>query len=88
MDYENEINKIEIIHTQNNNTLTINNQLSDTYVQKVTLFNLIGKPVRKWNVTNENQQNISILIDDVSAGIYFVKIATNNGFLNKKIIVK
>lgn len=55
--------------------------LSNLEFQEAVIFNTLGKKVFKSN-------NALIDISSYPKGIYFVKIITNKGFLNKKIIKK
>jgi hypothetical protein len=80
-------NDITILHSQNRNTLVINNKLLDTTVQEVTLFNILGQAVAMWEVENQGQENIQLPIKKVSSGVYIVKIKTSAGVLSKKIII-
>ncbi|MES2544424.1 MAG: choice-of-anchor D domain-containing protein [Bacteroidota bacterium] len=84
---ENNINDIKITHIQNNNTLIINNNLTDTNVKKVTLYSILGSTVKTWDITNDEQTNIAIPIKNIATGTYIAKVETNNGFYNKKIII-
>lgn len=81
-------NDILILHSQNTNALVINNKLLNTTVQDVTLFNILGQSVAKWEVENQGQENIQLPIKKVSSGVYIVKIKTSTGVLSKKIIIK
>jgi hypothetical protein len=80
-------NDITILHSQNRNSLVINNKLLDTTVQEVTLFNILGQAVAMWEVENQGQENIQLPIKKVSSGVYIVKIKTSAGVLSKKIII-
>ncbi|MEQ3690081.1 MAG: T9SS type A sorting domain-containing protein, partial [Flavobacterium sp.] len=79
-------NGVNIIFTQNNNTLSIKNNLSDTTIQKIHLFNLLGQNIETWDVSDEIQQNISVSMDHFDIGTYIVKTVTTNGDYSKKII--
>ena len=79
---------IIILHSQNRNALVINNKLLDTTVQEVTLFNILGQAVAKWEVENQSQENIQLPIKKVNSGVYIAKIKTSTGVLSKKIIIK
>lgn len=81
-------NAIIISHTQKGNILEINNQVTDTSIEKVTLFNTLGQLISSWKIENPEQQNIKIPLKSVSSGVYIVKIKTSKGDLNKKIIIK
>jgi hypothetical protein len=79
---------IKITHIQNGNLLQINNNVIDSTVEKVTLFNILGQAVATWNVANKDQQNMQLPIKKMSAGMYIVKLKTTSGELSKKIIIQ
>lgn len=64
--------------TNGNFTIKLSNNLKFI---NVFVFNTLGKKVLTSNTSN-------IDISSFSKGIYFTKIKTNKGFINKKIIVK
>lgn len=55
-------------------------------VEKVTMYNLLGQEIRKWQV-NEQFEIIKLPLPSLAAGNYIVKIQTNIGELNKKIVL-
>jgi hypothetical protein len=79
---------IKISHIQKGNFLEINNQLVDTNVEKVTLFNILGQSITTWKIENPAQQNIQLPIKSFSSGVYIAKIKTSKTTLSKKIIIK
>ena len=85
---ENNSNAIQIAHIQNSSTLKITNNLTETSVEKVTLFNILGQSIADWKIENQDQQDIRIPIKNISSGIYIVKIKTNKGETSKKLIIK
>ncbi len=84
---ENQISQITVIHTQNNNTLTIHNGLLNTIVQKTVLYSILGNVIKTWEVKNQDQQDITIPINNVATGTYIARVETTNGTINKKIII-
>ncbi|MDD5150017.1 MAG: T9SS type A sorting domain-containing protein [Flavobacterium sp.] len=80
-------NDIKITHIQNGNILVINNNKPDVNVEKMTLFNILGKSIATWKIENQEQQNIQIPIKNISSGIYIVKVKTSKENINKKIII-
>jgi LEA14-like dessication related protein len=76
------------LHVQKGNFLEINNQLKDTTIDKVSLFNILGQSVATWKIENPTQQNLQIAIKTIASGVYVAKIKTSKGVLNKKIIIK
>jgi Concanavalin A-like lectin/glucanases superfamily/Ig-like domain CHU_C associated/PKD-like domain/Protein of unknown function (DUF1573)/Secretion system C-terminal sorting domain len=71
---------------QNSKILTINNQMDDA-VEQVTLVNMSGQIVSKYQIENQDQKNIQIQIQEVRSGIYITRLKTKNGEISKKIIV-
>ena len=47
----------------------------------------IGQSISNWNVADEDQQNIQLPIQNLSAGTYIVKVITDKGESSKKIIL-
>jgi len=80
-------NELKITYIQNNNTLVINNVLTDDTVEKIALYNIIGQSISTWKIENQDQQNIQIPVKSIGSGVYIAKIKTSKGELSKKIIV-
>jgi hypothetical protein len=76
------------LYSNNYNTLIIRNNLIDTTVNLVTLFNLAGQKISHWDVKGREQKSIQIPIKNLPSEIYIVKINTTKGEFSKKIIVK
>jgi hypothetical protein len=77
---------IKVAYVNTKNTLNIKNNVANTTVEKVTLFNMLGQSIVTFDVKNQNQQNIELPIKELSSGTYIVKIKTDNGEITKKII--
>ncbi|MDD2986533.1 choice-of-anchor D domain-containing protein [Flavobacterium sp.] len=86
-DYELQ-NQIGIAHTLNNNLLTIKNTTSDTTVETVSLYTILGQTLATWNVENQTQNNINLPMSNVGSGTYIVRVQTSRGTISKKIIIK
>ncbi len=80
-------NDIKILFAQDSHMLKINNNLVDTSVEKVTLYNINGQAIATWKIENQNQQNIQIPVNSISSGVYIAKLKTTTGELSKKIII-
>jgi hypothetical protein len=65
--------------------LNIQNNDTETTVEKVYLFNLLGQKIASWDV--ENKINIQIPIRNISQGTYIVKVKTSSRDVATKIIV-
>lgn len=79
---------VKVAYINNNNIISIINTSLDVTVEQVTLYNILGQSVATWNVENETQTNIVIPVASVSTGTYIVRVATSNGTISKKIIIK
>lgn len=51
------------------------------------LINSLGQIVKN-SILDENIDNHRISVSDLSDGMYYLRLSSNNGFLNKKIIIK
>ncbi|MEO9569557.1 MAG: T9SS type A sorting domain-containing protein, partial [Polaribacter sp.] len=75
--YNDNVNK-EIIISKNE-TITI---------EKVKLYNILGKKVNLWKI-NEQKETFNLKINNkLTSGIYVVKLETNKGIISKKIIIE
>ena len=77
-----------IAYASNEDIINIKNNHMEITVKDVLLFNMLGQSVAKWNVENENQTDIRIPANNLSAGTYIVKLVTSNGEITKKIVIK
>ncbi|CAM3724136.1 hypothetical protein FSS13T_01550 [Flavobacterium saliperosum S13] len=77
-----------MVFTDSNHILNIKNSISDVRVESVALYNILGQSVAKWDVSNEEQQNIKIPVEHIRSGTYIVKIKTTDGALSKKVIIR
>ncbi|UOK42527.1 MULTISPECIES: T9SS type A sorting domain-containing protein [Flavobacterium] len=77
-----------LVFADSNHMLNIKNNLTDTIVDSVQLFNILGQSIAKWNVADEDQQNIKIPVEHIRSGIYIVKLKASNGWLSKKVIIR
>lgn len=78
---------IQVIYTNTDTTLSIKNNVVDTTVQKVVLFNILGQQVGSYDVKDQTQTNIVLPIKTLSAGTYIVKMMTDKGNTSRKIII-
>ena len=79
-----DINKNISIYTSGNNNLRIVGvQNGNATVQ---LYNILGKEMLKTSFEGNGVNNINL--NTIPMGIYIVKLATENGVLNRKIIIQ
>lgn len=81
-------NSIQVAFTHSNNVLNITNGANDNTVTAVSLFNIQGKLMSTWDVSEKQQTSIKIPIENKTSGVYIVKLKTTKGNINKKIIIK
>lgn len=77
-----------MVFTGDNEILNIKNNLTDVRVETVQLFNILGQSIAKWDVTDEEQNDIKLPVDHISSGSYIVKLQTTGGSFSKKVIIK
>lgn len=80
-------NAINVLYTATNNTISINNNSTNTTVETVELYNMLGQQMGTFDVKNQIQTNITLPLKALSTGTYIVKIKTDKGFNSKKIII-
>lgn len=79
---------IFVAYANENKVITIKNNLSDSKVESVKLFNMLGQSINNWNVANELQTKINIPVANLSSGTYIIKVHTLKGDLTKKIVIR
>lgn len=79
---------IFVAYATANSTINIKNNMEDTTVKSVVLFNMLGQSILSWDVETRDQQHIQIPVKNLSTGTYIVKMITTNGDLSKKVIIK
>jgi len=80
--------EVAVTYTNNDNTINIKNNLSDTTIKSVELYNMLGQSIKSWDVKNDTQVKIQIPINNISTGTYIVKVHTSKGDISKKIIIQ
>ena len=76
----NYLNKTNEIYIQVPNTVN---------VKQVYLINLLGQIENSWNSMNVDFSNeIKIPVKNISNGVYIIKVETNTGIINKKVLVR
>lgn len=87
-DFGGEQASISVAFTNNDQTINIANSKSDTAVQSVKLFNMLGQLIANYTVTNQKQTEIQIPIENQRTGTYIVKVQTTEGDISKKIVIE
>lgn len=79
---------ISVTNSQANSTINIKNQLMETTIKSVMLFNMLGQQITSWDVESIDQASIELPTNTISTGAYIVKVNTENGSISKKILIK
>ena len=78
---------IKIYPNPSNGIITVDNQ-SNNFIQSLNIYDIIGNMVKSIQV-NQKSIKSSITLQNLSAGVYFIKISSDNGLSStKKIIVE
>src|SRR5690606_7807754 len=78
-------NGIAIAYAQNQYAINVKNINADATVTKISLFNMLGQSVMKWNVSDRDQKNMILPVNQLSNGTYIVRLDTTKGTFSKKI---
>jgi subtilisin-like proprotein convertase family protein len=57
-------------------------------INKVKLFEINGRKVQQWNLQKQKEKIKLKVRNNVKSGIYVVKVITNKGIINKKILIE
>jgi hypothetical protein len=83
-----ELEQVAISYLQNTNEIYVRIPTS-IQIEKMSLINILGQTVRTWNANSLPTTNtFKIPVEKVSEGSYVLQVKTDNGTINKKLIVK
>lgn len=82
------IESIKMIYSNDQSSIAIQNNVLDTTVEKVILYNMLGQQISDYTIENQSQTNIIIPIKVLSTGTYIVTMKTNKGLTSRKITTK
>lgn len=77
-----------ISHHKNNNTLTIHNHSLDTYINDITLFNILGQLITSWKIKNLDQKHLPPCLKRLITTVYIAKTNPSKREFSKKIIIQ
>ncbi len=81
-------NGLAVYYTQNNATVTIENNAHTFDIKGVSLYNILGQQVTAWDIKDMGAELFQLPVTNVASGTYIVKLLTSMGPVSKKIIVK
>jgi len=82
---ENIVDNVLVNYLQNPDEIYIKTPAS-VIVKRVQLINLLGQEVISWEIKNPSE-TIRIPVKRISEGAYIVKVKTDSGMINKKVII-
>ena len=72
-----------------NQEIKINNPVTNLLIEEVTLYSILGQKLEIWDVSNQNQENITLEVNGLSKGVYILLFKTSDSkSISKKIIHK
>ncbi|MCO6163106.1 T9SS type A sorting domain-containing protein [Flavobacterium sp. NRK F7] len=79
-----ESNKIQFLLFPNPTNGKLEYTIKDAIINQITVFDCVGSLVKEINRVSKNHIDLSELND----GVYFLKIQTDSGILNDKVIIR
>ena len=79
---------ISVNYLQNSHEIHIQTP-NDIEIKQVYLLNILGQTVKSWNKTNTPvfSNDMKILVNNISEGSYIIKVVSNKGISNKKVVI-
>ena len=71
---------------QNQNIIISKNQ--EITIHKIELINILGKKADFWNIIEQKNSYQLALKNEIPMGVYIVKMNTNRGMINKKVLIQ
>ncbi|MGJ8761985.1 MAG: Ig-like domain-containing protein, partial [Polaribacter sp.] len=76
------------IYADNENHQIVISKNNEVEINKVELFDIIGKKVSLWNIKEQKDTYQLEIKKQIPTGIYIVKMNTNKGTVNKKVVIE
>jgi hypothetical protein len=76
------------IYTDNKNNQIVISKNGEIEINNVELFNILGKKVSLWNIKEQNTTYQFVIKNQLPMGVYIVKMNTNKGLINKKVVIE
>ncbi|TVZ57258.1 hypothetical protein OD91_2576 [Lutibacter sp. Hel_I_33_5] len=80
-------NPLKVFYNKKNNRIVVVKK-DKIKVKQVSLFRINSRKVQNWNIKKQRNKFKLKLRKKFSKGLYVVKIKTNKGIINKKIVIK
>ncbi|MCG1036969.1 T9SS type A sorting domain-containing protein [Polaribacter sargassicola] len=78
---------LRIYADNTNNQIVINKQI-DLLINSVQLYNILGKQISTWQITTQENVYQLNVATHLPSGVYVVKLNSNQGTFNKKVVIE
>ena len=82
------LNKFVKIYADNANDRIVISKNDEITIQNVELYNILGKKVSFWEIKEQKSSYQLDIKKQIPTGVYIVKLNTNKGESNKKIVIE
>lgn len=76
--------KVKIYPNPASNVLNVALESENTYINKLSIFNLTGQNIATIVPDNKNTKQQKVQLDQLASGTYLIKIETDKGAINRK----
>ena len=76
------------IYADNKNKQIIISKNNEIEINKVELYDILGKKVSLWHIKEQKNRYQLDIKKQIPTGIYIVKMNTNKGIMNKKVVIE
>ena len=81
-------NEYTNIYADNKNHQLVISKNLEVNITNVELYSILGKKVNLWRIKEQNNSYQLDLKKQIPTGVYIVKLNTNKGEINKKIVIE
>ncbi len=75
---------VKVYPNPTSNVLNVALESENTYINKLSIFNMTGQQVMIIAPENKNTKQQSIQLNNLASGAYLIKIETDKGTVNRK----
>ncbi|OAD45843.1 Ig-like domain-containing protein [Polaribacter atrinae] len=76
------------IYADNENHQIVISKNNEVEINKVEMFDILGKKVSIWNIKEQKDTHQLEIKKQIPTGVYIVKMNTNKGTINKKVVIE
>ncbi|WP_282073876.1 T9SS type A sorting domain-containing protein [Polaribacter atrinae] len=76
------------VYADNKNNQIVISKNNDVEINNIALFNILGKKVILWNIKEQKSDYQLDIYKQLPTGVYIVKVNTDKGNINKKVLIE